>query len=106
LVPDLHLTHSRYILSRANGTDLPVLGDTDLHFTIDGEKSVANICVSPAVEEFLLGGDWLVNNKCKWDFAEGTINVGNRLIRVHQCTASDVCRCILVTENYDMRLTY
>jgi len=34
-------------------------GDTDLHFTIDGHMFVANVCVSPAVDDFLLGSDQL-----------------------------------------------
>jgi len=37
-----------YVLSAANKTDLPILGDTDLHFTIDRHKFVANVSVLPA----------------------------------------------------------
>ena len=51
LVSVLRLT-SHYVLSAANGTDLPVIRDVDLHFTIDGH----NVCVSPAAE-LLLGSD-------------------------------------------------
>ena len=91
----MRLTCSHYVLS--NGTDLPVLEDTDLHFTIDGHKFA--MFVLPAVDEFLLGSDWLIDNKCKWDFAEGTISVGDRFIRVHWRTANDICLHILVTEN-------
>jgi len=43
--------------------DLPILGDMDLHFTVDKHKFVANISVLPAIDEFLLGSDWLVRNK-------------------------------------------
>jgi len=53
LFPDLHLIRSSNILSAANRTDLSILGDTNLHFTNDK-------FVSPAIDEFLLGSDWLV----------------------------------------------
>ena len=39
-----------------------MLGDMDPHFTIDRHKSVANVSVLPAIDEFLLGSDCLVNN--------------------------------------------
>ena len=97
LVPDLHLTRLHYVLSMANKTDLPILGDTDLHFTIDGHKFVANVSVSPAINEFLLGSDWLIENKCKWDFAEGTISVSDKLILAYWHTFNDVCHHILVS---------
>jgi len=76
--------------------DLPVLGNMDLHFTLDEHKFVANVSVSPAVDEFLLWSDWPVKNKAKWDFAEGTISLGDRLIRVYRRTFNEVYRCILV----------
>ena len=63
------------MLSAANGTDLPIVGDVDLRFTIDGHEFGANVCVLPTVDEFLLGSDWLVQNKCKLDSAAGTINM-------------------------------
>jgi len=86
-------------LSAANKTDLQVLGDMDLHFTIDGHKLVANVSVSPTIDEFLLGSVWLVDNKCKWNFAEGTLSVGNRSMHAHQHTFNDVSRHILLTED-------
>jgi len=83
LVSDLSLTRLNNILLAANGMDLPVVGDADLHFTvftIDGHKFVAHICVSPAVDELLLKSYRLVEIKCKWDFAEGIICAGDCLI--------------------------
>jgi len=37
--------------------------------------------VLPAVDEQILGSDWLVGIQCRWDFAAGTICIGNQLIR-------------------------
>jgi len=69
LVLDLHLTCSHYVLSGTNRNDLLVLGDTDLHFSVDDHKFVANVSVLPAIDHFLLSR--LVDNKCKRDFADG-----------------------------------
>jgi len=46
-----------YILSAANKTELPILADTEFQFTVDGYSFAANISVSPAIDEFLLGSD-------------------------------------------------
>jgi len=100
LVPDLPLACSCYILSAANKTDLPILGDAKLNFTIDGHKFLANVSVMPAIHDFLLGSDWLVKSKAKWDFAEGTISLGDRLIRGYQHILDNVCCCILVAKDY------
>ena len=59
LVSDLLRTCSHYVLSAADVMNLPVIGDADLHFTVDRHKFVVNVCVVPAVEELLLGSDWL-----------------------------------------------
>jgi len=64
---------------------------------VDGHKFVANVSVLPAVDEFLPGSDWLFENKAKWDFVEGTISLGNRLIRAYRRMFNEVCCCILVT---------
>jgi len=99
LLLDVSLTHSRSILSAANKMDLPILGHTDLHFIVDGHKFVANVSVSPAIDEFLLGSDLLVKNDAKWDFAKDTISLGDRLIHAYWCTFDEVCRCILMSED-------
>jgi len=49
-------------MTAANRTDLPILGDTNLKFTVDGHKFHANVSVSNEVDEFLLGSDWLSAN--------------------------------------------
>jgi len=56
-VPSAKLTPSRYVLTTVNKTDLPILGDTNLTFIVDGHKFRANVSVSDKVDEFLLGSD-------------------------------------------------
>ena len=83
LVPNVKLIHSHDSLSVANKTKLPTVRDTDLQFTVDGHRFVANVSVSPAINEFLLGNDWLVKNEAKWDFTVGTISLGDKLIHAY-----------------------
>jgi len=63
-----------------NLANLPILGDTNLHFVVDGNEFEANVSVSPAIDEFILGSDWLEANGAKWDFATGTLSLGDRTI--------------------------
>jgi len=99
LVPNLELAHSRYTLSAANKMDLPILGDTDLQFTVDRHRFLANVSISPAIDKFILGSDWLVKNEAKWDFAPGTISFGNRVIHAYQQTFNELCLRIVVSED-------
>jgi len=55
LVPNAKLTPSQYVLTAVNKTDLPVLGDANLTFEVDGHKFRANVSVSDQVHDFLLG---------------------------------------------------
>ena len=69
MLPNEKLTHSRYNLTVTDKANLPILGDTTLHFEVDGNHFEANVSVSPAIDDFLLGSDWLEANGAKWDFA-------------------------------------
>jgi len=57
-----------------------------LQIVIDGHEVTANVSISLAVDELLLGCDWLVANKCRWDFAEGTVYIGDRLVHAQLVT--------------------
>ena len=54
--------------------------------------------MSPAIEELLLGSDWLVQNQCRWDFAAGTVYIGDHLIHTYRREQIDACRRIFVSE--------
>jgi len=83
----------------ANKTELTILEDTDLQFTIDGHRFMANVLVSPAVDEFLLGSVWLVQSEAKWDFAAGTISLGDKLIHAYRRTFNEVCCRIMASKD-------
>jgi len=55
VVPNAKLTHTWYNLTVADKAKLPILGDTNLHFEVDGNRFEANVSVSQAIDDFLLG---------------------------------------------------
>jgi len=94
------LTRSRYSLTVADKASLPILGDTVLFFEVDGNHFEANVSVSPAIDDFLLGSDWLEANGAKWDFATGTLHFGDRVIHAYRRTLGKLCRQVTVSENF------
>ena len=95
------LTRSRVSLALtvADKTSLSILGDTDLCFEIEGNRFRANVSVSPAIDDFLLGSDWLEANRAKWDFATGTLQLGDCEIRAYRRTLGKMCRQVTVAED-------
>jgi len=96
-VQSVKLNPPEYELFAASKTQLPVDGDTSICFIIDGRLLTTNVSVSPAVDELLLGSDWLVENGCKWDFAAGTVHIGDQLIKTHQKKNVNTCRRVFVS---------
>jgi len=83
LVPESKLTPSQYTLFAANKASLDVIGDTVIPFVIDGHAFEADVSVCDKVEDFLLGSDWLEKQGAQWDFANGTVTLGDKCIKVH-----------------------
>jgi len=100
VVPGAKLTRSRYSLTVADKASLPILGDMNLHFKVDGNRFEANVSVSPAIDDFLLGSDWLEANGAKWDLATGTLHFGDRVIRAYRRTLGKMCRQVTVSEDF------
>ena len=91
VIANAKLTHSRYNLTMADKANLPILRDTILHFKVDGNQFEANVSVSPAIDDFLLGSDWLEANGAKWDFATGTLHFSDCIIHAYRRTFGMVC---------------
>jgi len=99
LVPNAELTPSQYTLYAFNRASLDVLGDCVISFAIDGHHSEADVSVSSKVDEFLLGSDWLEKYGAKWDFADGTVTLGDHCIKVHRRRREGICRHIVVAHD-------
>jgi hypothetical protein len=52
----------------ANGTEIPILGLIRLRFDLDEIRTAATFLVSEAIEEIMLGIDWLTEHSCQWQF--------------------------------------
>jgi len=100
VIPNVRLTRSRYNLTVADKASLPILEDTMLHFEVDGNCFEANVSVSPSIDDFLLGSDWLEANGAKRDFATGSLHFGDRVINAYRRTLGKVCRWVMVSEDY------
>ena len=97
--PGVRLRKSSYGLSAANKTVSPIDGDADIHFTIDDLPVTASVLVSDAMDELLPGSDWLAQNRSWWDFAAGTVYIGEKLVYTYQRERTDACRRIFVAES-------
>ena len=73
LVPDLELERTSIKLYAANGTEIPVLGTVKLTFDMESHPITADLLVSDAIEELILGIDWLSGHGCMWDFGSATL---------------------------------
>ena len=72
---------------------------TVISFVIDGHHFEADVSVSNKVEEFLLGSDWLEKYAAKWDFADGTVTLGDHSIKVHRRRREGICRRVVVAHD-------
>ena len=64
----------------ANGAKIPVKGKVRLRFKLEGIPLEAELLVSDAIEEMMLGIDWLTRYGCRWKFDEKAIIVAGRKI--------------------------
>ena len=97
-VPIAKLNPSTFELFTANKAPLRVIGDLDIAFTVDDHFMEASFSVSPDIEELLLGSDWLIRNQCRWNFAAGTIKVGDLELKAHKKSSVDTSRRVVVAE--------
>jgi len=66
---------------------------------VDGQQFKADVSVSDKVDEFLLGSDWLEKQGATWDFASGTVTLGDQSIKVHHRHRAGICQRIVITHD-------
>jgi hypothetical protein len=86
-------------LYAANESQISVLGETRVHFTVGDLQLFADVLVSDSVDEFLLGFDWLQVNQCIWLFADGVIHVRGHALKLNKRRASNCIRRVYVADN-------
>jgi len=86
-------------LFAANRTRISLLGYTVMQFCCNGVPYSVRLAVTDAMQEMILGSDFLVRNSAKWDFGTGKLQLNGRWIplgrrrvagRVHRiCVAQE-----------------
>ena len=99
LVPTANLRPTDVNVYAVNGTKIPLLGSTQLCFTLQGIPLKANLLVTDAVEELMLGIDWLTENGCQWLFDQGVIIIRGRHIRLRSRPSHVLVRRVYVRED-------
>ena len=84
----------------ANGTMNPVLGKITLRFEVTGVPVHCQFLVYDAVDEPMLGIDWLEANDCKWNFSSGTIFLAEKEILLCGRPRKPAVRRVYVQEKY------
>jgi hypothetical protein len=64
---------SQQVLRAANGTAIPVLGETTIWMNVGTLTLPVTGLVTEHVDEIMLGIDWLVAHKVQWDFDKGKL---------------------------------
>ncbi|HSN23390.1 MAG TPA: retropepsin-like aspartic protease, partial [Methylomicrobium sp.] len=68
MLPDLSYQACSQKLLAANSSPIPILGSARVSFRVAGADLEYEFLVSDAVDEIILGADWLADNRCLWDF--------------------------------------
>jgi len=75
LVPTATLEHAPVDVTAANGSVINILGHLTNKFAIKGVPLKPDLLVSDDVDEFMLGFDWLMAQKARWDFNAKTLTL-------------------------------
>ena len=84
----------------ANGTPIPVKGETDLPVTFGSVTTTVTGLVTDYVNEVTLSLRWLYDNQASWDFATGVVTIRqqeHRLVAKRKSTLG--CRRVVVDED-------
>jgi len=76
-LPNLSYVPCAQDMLAANMSPVPILGKATISFSVVGHMLQHEFLVSDAVEEIIFGSDWLVMNRCHWDFDKGSLCIGS-----------------------------
>ena len=85
-------------LSAANNTVIEVVGTARLHFKVQGVKMFVDVYVTEAVDELILGVEFLKENKCQWLFTENQVILNGTSIPVCGRLPRNTVRRVYVRE--------
>jgi len=98
-VPHTPLSPTDIKVYAANGSRIPVMGTVMVRFEVAGVPVHNRFLVSDAVDEPMLGIDWLQANNCAWDFVRGTIKIAGKEVALVNRPRRPAVRRVYVGEN-------
>jgi len=86
-------------LSAANGTEIAVIGEVSVPFSIGNFKRKLSGLVSEHVGEVMLGIDWMVENAVTWEFDNSRIKIGQKYYKLKCRSNGTWCRRVVLHGN-------
>ena len=96
LIRHVPLEPTRQTLSTADGTEIPLLGEITIEFSISGFHTECRVVVSDVITELILGIDWLQKNQCVWNFGSNSFAINGHHGRLRCKKTNHAVRRILV----------
>ena len=99
LVKKVPLEPTNETLSTADGTDVPLIGETTIEFSVCGFVTNCRVVVTDVITELILGIDWMQRNNCVWNFGTSSFAIDGHPGRLGCKRAGRTVRRILVHDD-------
>ena len=99
LVKRVSLEPTNETLSTADGTDVPLIGETTIEVSVCGFVTNCRVVVTDVITELILGIDWMPQNSCVWNFGTNSFTIDGHPGRLRCKRASRTVRRILVHDD-------
>ena len=86
-------------LTAANNSSIPVLGTTRIKFVVNKMTLYADVLVSEACDELLIGYGWMKAHGCVWDFDSSTLCINGSTVRLSSRPARADVKRVYVSES-------
>ena len=75
LIRKIPLKPTNEKLCTADGTDIPLLGETTIELSVSGFRTRCRVVVTDAITELILGIEWMKWNQCVWNFGSNSFTI-------------------------------
>ena len=103
MIRHVPLEPTRQKLSTADGTEIPLLGETTIEFSVSGFYTGCRVVVSDVITELIIGIDWLQKNQCVWNFGSNSLLLMDTMDGCDVKKTSHAVRRILVGDEMVIR---
>ena len=79
-----------------------MLGTMNLVFEIEGKHLSAAVAVTDAIDELILGIDWLTQEQCNWNFAESKLTLHGHTLPLYSRPVHARVRRIYIAKDQDV----